>query len=93
MFIWIEQHGFEVLLMAYVLSMITNAMPALPIGKGWWIQWGYNVLKVVGANAKDLVDKSPLTKEFKGSSLENKPDGSQIKTDIAISSETTLPKT
>jgi hypothetical protein len=56
---WVEHHGFECLLACFLFALITSVMPPLPIGKGWWVTWIYNIVQLAGANAGNLVKHVP----------------------------------
>ena len=72
---WINSHGVECIIIAYVFSMITSVMPPMPMYLNWWGTWLYNIAQLLGANAGNLVSHSPI-----GQSLETKLGVQQTKT-------------
>lgn len=91
MITWVEHHGFECLIAAYIFSVETSLMPPLPIGKGWWLTWLYNSLQVFGANAGSLVKHSPVGKQIEtalGKSTEPLPGGGVKTTEVATQKTT-----
>lgn len=75
---WIETHGFEALIFAYLYSLCTSAMPPMPISWNWWATWMYNIAQITGANLQNLVKNVPA-----GQQLEQRLSATQTKTLIA----------
>lgn len=61
---WIEHHGFECLIVCFFFALVTSVMPPLPVGKGFWITWGYKIIQLAGANAGNLVKHTPIGKQI-----------------------------
>lgn len=64
---WIEVHGIECLIIAYIFSLCASVMPPMPPSSDrqfswryWWATWLYNVVQVFGANLGNLVKHSPI---------------------------------
>lgn len=88
---WIETHGFECLVFAFVFSGITSVMPPLPVGQGWWSTWFYNIFQLFGANLGNLVKHTPAGAQLDAMTsrkVETAPDGSKTVTDVAATSAT-----
>lgn len=84
-FKWIESHGIESMAVAYIFSQITNVMPAYPEqNNNWWLKWAYNVGKVLGANAKGLVDHSPIGQKIEAQTTQTL---ALVKTETSTSTE------
>ena len=78
---WVETHGLECLVIAYIFSSCTSVMPPMPVNLNWWATWLYNITQLLGANAGNLVKASPA-----GQQLETKLGVSQTKTLTATTS-------
>lgn len=90
---WIEAHGFECLVAAFLFSGATSVMPPLPMGQGWWATWFYNILQLFGANLGNLVKHVPAGQQLEtlvGKQVKQEADGSRTATEFA--SSTLAPK-
>ncbi len=86
---WIETHGFECLVFAFVFSGITSVMPPLPVGQGWWSTWFYNIFQLFGANLGNLVKHTPAGAQLDAMTqkkVETLPDGTKTTTETAATS-------
>lgn len=84
---WIEAHGFECLVAAFIFSGATSVMPPLPMGKGWWTTWFYNIAQLMGANLNNLVKHVPAGMQLeKLTQTTQEADGSRTQTEIATES-------
>lgn len=70
---WIMTHGVELLMGAYVYSIVISAMPPLSDHAGWWTIFAHNILQVTAANADRVIKRSPVMQRF--TSFEEKPNG------------------
>ena len=88
---WIETHGFECLVFAFVFSGITSVMPPLSVGQGWWTTWFYNIFQLFGANLGNLVKHTPAGAQLESLVTTQKKtaaDGSTDETKVAATSAT-----
>lgn len=84
---WIEAHGFECLVAAFIFSGATSVMPPLPMGKGWWTTWFYNIAQLAGANLGNLVKHVPAGMKLEAlTQTTTEADGSRTTTEIASAS-------
>lgn len=85
---WVETHGFEVLLMAGLFSLIMSAAPAPPAKWGFWKLWAFGAAKAAGANAGNfLKHQDPALQEFTQKAVIVNDDGT--KTTTATETNTT----
>lgn len=84
---WVESHGMECVAALFLFSLITSVMP--PYGTPhFFLLWGYNILSALGANAGNVVKHTPVGQKlesFVGTTVEEQPDGTKTKTDVAVS--------
>ena len=86
---WIESHGFEMLIFAFMFSGVTSVMPPLPVGQGWWTTWFYNIFQLFGANLGNLVKHTPAGAQLDAMTqkkVETLPDGTKTTTETAATS-------
>ncbi len=87
---WAESHGFELLVAAFIFSMVTSVMPPLPAGQGFWSTWLYNVVQVFGANLNNLVKHTPAGAKLEtlvGKTTETSPDGAEKTTELSTTTK------
>ncbi len=92
---WAESHGFELLVAAFIFSMVTSVMPPLPAGQGFWSTWLYNIIQIFGANLGNLVKHTPAGTRLEtlvGTSIETLANGDKTVTELATQKETSIPK-
>lgn len=88
---WIETHGFEVLLLAGIVSLVMSAAPSPPSSWGFWKLWAFNAAKAAGANATHFMQqKVPAFEQVSQHAETVNEDGSKTVVDTKAASS---PKT
>ena len=58
-FQFINSHGIETLVAAYLLSAVLSGMPPLPKDASYWAQWAYHTSQILRGNLAQYLKQGP----------------------------------
>lgn len=90
---WVNTHGIEALIIAFVFASVISTIPPLPPNTGWWATWLYKTLQLLGASLDKAINSTPQGKKLESLRTVQTNDGTLISTESVSQSETIIPST
>ncbi len=75
--VWINAHGFLLMVCGYLFALIVSGMPPLPPGSGFFKTWLYNIFQILGASADKVVKHDPRIAVLEQSTKKIDSDGTE----------------